>query len=124
VEPVALRELLWGVAAGIVGSLLLGHLMARYTDAALPHLDATLTAFSLVAQWWATRKYLANWIVWIVADIVYTGVFVYKQLYLTAGLYAFFVFLAVLGLRAWRKALAGQQAAELLAPATGFQIED
>jgi len=110
VEPLAWRGILCGVAAGTAGSLLLGYLMAHYTDAAIPRIDSTLTAFSLVAQWWATRKYLANWVVWIVADIVYTGVFVYKQLYLTAGLYAFFVFLAVLGLKAWRKALAEQQA--------------
>jgi nicotinamide mononucleotide transporter len=91
--------------------------MARYTDAALPHMDAALTAFSLVAQWWSTRKYLENWMLWIVVDILYTGIFVYKNLYLTAGLYAFFVILAVLGLRSWRKALAEQQSSEAMAPA-------
>ena len=41
-------------------------------------------------------------------DVVYTAVFAYKQLYLTAGLYAFFVLLAVWGLQAWRKALVEQ----------------
>jgi nicotinamide mononucleotide transporter len=111
VEPLAWRATLWGGVLGVVGSLLLGYLMGHYTDAALPHIDSALTAFSLVAQWWATRKYLANWVVWIAVDTVYTGVFVYKHLYLTAGLYAFFVFLAVLGLSAWRQALAGQQLA-------------
>ena len=40
--------------------------------------------------------------------MVYTAVFAYKQLYLTAGLYAFFVLLAVWGLQAWRKALVEQ----------------
>jgi nicotinamide mononucleotide transporter len=113
VEAFAWQAMLRGAFCGLVGSLLLGYLMAHYTDAALPHIDSALTAFSLVAQWWATRKYLANWVLWIAVDTVYTGVFVYKQLYLTAGLYAFFVFLAVVGLRAWRQALAGQQAAEV-----------
>jgi nicotinamide mononucleotide transporter len=89
--------------------LVLGHIMARYTDASLPHIDASLTAFSLVAQWWTTRKYLANWILWIVVDVVYTAIFAYKNLYLTAGLYFFFVFLAVAGLRSWRNQLALQQ---------------
>jgi nicotinamide mononucleotide transporter len=117
VEVLALRGKLGGVAVGIVGSLLLGSVMARYTDAALPHMDAALTAFSLVAQWWSTRKYLENWMLWIVVDILYTGIFVYKNLYLTAGLYAFFVILAVLGLRSWRKALAEQQSSEAMAPA-------
>ena len=94
-----------GLAAGCLGSVLLGFLMARYTNAAIPRVDASLTAFSLVAQWWTTRRYLANWILWIVVDVIYTGVFVYKNLYLTAGLYAFFVWLAVMGWRAWKVAL-------------------
>jgi nicotinamide mononucleotide transporter len=117
VETLALCGKLGGVAVGIVGSLLLGSVMARYTDAALPHMDAALTAFSLVAQWWSTRKYLENWMLWIVVDILYTGIFVYKNLYLTAGLYAFFVVLAVLGWRSWRKALAEQQGVDATADA-------
>jgi len=114
VEALTLRGKLGGLAVGIVGSVLLGWVMARYTDAALPHMDAALTAFSLVAQWWSTRKYLENWMLWIVVDILYTGIFVYKNLYLTAGLYAFFVVLAVLGLRSWRKAMAEQQSGETM----------
>lgn len=99
-------------AAGLLGSLSLGYLMARYTDAALPQVDASLTAFSLVAQWWATRRYIWNWALWIAVDIIYTAVFAYKKLYLTAGLYAFFVFLAIEGLRAWRVTLTKQQRLE------------
>ena len=94
-----------GIVAGTAGSLLLGFLMARYTNAALPHVDASLTAFSLVAQWWTTRRYLANWWLWIVVDLIYTAMFAYKNLYLTSALYAFFVFLAILGLRSWRRAM-------------------
>lgn len=79
--------------------------MARYTDAALPYSDATLTSFSLVAQFWQTRKHIANWWLWIVVDTLEIAVFVYKHLYLTAVLFAFFVFLAALGLDAWKQAL-------------------
>jgi nicotinamide mononucleotide transporter len=38
-----------------------------------------------------------------VIDTLYVAMFIYKNLYLTAALYAFFVFLALLGLRAWQK---------------------
>ncbi len=100
---------IYGCVAGALGSLLLGYLMACYTNAALPYLDSTLTAFSLVAQWWSTRRYLENWMLWIAADAIYTAMFVYRDLHLTAGLYAFFIILAVLGLRSWRKAMAEQQ---------------
>ena len=44
-----------------------------------------------------TRKLLENWLVWIVADVVYVGMFTYKGLQLTAVLYAIFLGLAVMG---------------------------
>ena len=111
VERLSRARLASAIVMGAAGSLLLGHLMARYTDASLPHIDASLTSFSLVAQFWSTRKHIANWWLWIVVDNIYVGVFVYKLLYLTAGLYAFFVFLAVVGLRSWQKALREQETA-------------
>jgi nicotinamide mononucleotide transporter len=98
-----------GVVVGAAGSFVLGFWMARYTDAALPHIDAALTSFSLVAQWWSTRKHIANWWLWIVVDALEIGVFLYKRLYLTSVLFAFLIFLAVLGLRAWHKALREQE---------------
>jgi len=110
VERLSGLALTLGVLAGAAGSFLLGYLMARYTDAALPHIDAALTSFSLVAQWWSTRKHIANWWVWIVVDALEIGVFLYKRLFLTSVLFAFLILLAVLGLRAWRKALREQEA--------------
>ena len=109
VERLSGRGLAVGVVVGAVGSFLLGFWMARYTDAALPHIDAALTSFSLVAQWWSTRKHIANWWLWIVVDALEIGVFLYKRLYLTSVLFAFLIFLAVLGLRAWNKALREQE---------------
>ena len=89
----------------LVASASLGELFARTTDAALPRLDATLAATSLVAQWMLTRKLVENWLVWIALDVVYVGMFVYKRLYPTAGLYAVFLVLAVIGYRSWRRSL-------------------
>ena len=109
VERLSGLGLALGITAGAVGSFLLGYVMAHYTDAALPHIDAALTSFSLVAQWWSTRKHIANWWLWIVVDALEIGVFLYKRLYLTSVLFAFLIFLAVLGLRAWSKALREQE---------------
>ena len=109
VERLSGQGLAAGVVVGAAGSFLLGFLMAHYTDAALPHIDAALTSFSLVAQWWSTRKHIANWWLWIVVDALEIGVFLYKRLYLTSVLFAFLIFLAVLGLRAWNKAIGEQE---------------
>jgi nicotinamide mononucleotide transporter len=81
--------------------------MSRYTDAALPWLDATLTALSLVAQYWMARLYRVNWLLWIAVDLVYVGVYVVRHLPLTAALYAGFVVLAILGWRQWGRSDAG-----------------
>jgi len=102
--------LLRDAAAGVIASLLLGYWMMRHTDASLPWLDAALTGFSLVGTWWGARKYLANWWLWIVVDLIYIGEYLFKHLILTAVLYALFVLLAMLGLRDWRRALRQQHA--------------
>jgi nicotinamide mononucleotide transporter len=103
VEPLSARGWMAGLAAGAVGAVALGWLMVRI-GAALPHLDAALTSYSLVASWWQARKHTANWWLWIAIDGVYIGEYIYKDLWLTAVLSAGLVGLAVLGLRDWRRA--------------------
>lgn len=103
VVPLSMRGLLVGVAVGAIGAVLLGWLMVRI-GAALPHLDAALTSYSLVASWWQARKHIANWWLWIAVDLIYIGEYLYKDLRATALLYAGLVLLAVLGLRDWRRA--------------------
>jgi nicotinamide mononucleotide transporter len=103
VVRLSVRGWIAGLAAGAVGSVLLGLLMERI-GAALPRLDATLMSYSLVASWWQTRKHTANWWLWIAVDLVYIGEYIYKGLRPTAVLYVLLVALAVLGLRDWRRA--------------------
>ncbi len=93
---------------GIVAAALLGTLLARYTNAAIPYLDATTTTTSLIAQWMMARKILENWIVWVAVDVVYIGMFVYKSLVLTAGLYAVFLVLSLMGYFQWKRTLKAQ----------------
>ena len=99
-----------------VGSVVLGTALHRGTDAALPYMDASLSSTSLVAQWMMTRKLLENWLVWIAVDVLYVGMFIFKGLFLTAGLYAVFLALAVQGYLGWRRSMAG--AAPAPAPAS------
>ncbi len=102
--PLPAAQAIGHMAIGTVAALLLGYSMHRWTDAALPWLDAALTAFSLVAQWWQGRRHIAAWWLWIAVDLIYIGEYIYKHLLITSVLYAGFVVLAVIGLRAWRHA--------------------
>ena len=103
VVPLSLRGWIAGAVAGAIGAVLLGWLMVR-VGAALPHLDAALTSYSLVASWWQARKHTANWWLWIAVNLVYIGEYLYKGLVATAVLYLLLVILAVMGLVDWQRA--------------------
>ncbi len=97
------------VGIGIAGSGIIGTVLARTTDAALPYMDAMTTSTSLVAQWMMTRKLLENWIIWVAVDVVYIGMYIYKSLYLTAALYLVFLILSAMGYFQWKASLASRQ---------------
>ena len=78
--------------------------LRRIGDSA-PLWDALTTTLSLAAQYLLTRKLLENWWVWIAADVIYIALYVYKDLYLTSGLYAIFLCMCVAGLVRWRRTL-------------------
>lgn len=105
VTRAATRLLAFAAVAAAVFAAVLGAILSRTTDAALPWLDSATTSTSLVAQFMMTRKILENWVIWAAVDVVYVGMFIYKQLYLTAGLYAVFFVLAVAGYHQWKRTL-------------------
>jgi len=110
VVPLSTQGWIAGLAAGAVGAMLLGWLMVQ-VGAALPHLDAALTSYSLVASWWQARKHTANWWLWIAVNLVYIGEYLYKDLRPTAALYFLLVILAIMGLVDWRRAPKASQMA-------------
>ena len=87
----------------VLGTALAGYLLQTYTNAALPYVDAFTTAVSLMAQWWMNKKYLENWSLWIFVDLIYLYQYSAKELYLTTGLYAAFLLLAIIGYREWKR---------------------
>jgi len=98
----------WAVALGVSGilaSLLLGLALKHRTNDVLPFVDAAVTVFSLVAQWMATRKWLENWLVWMVLNVANFAICVSQRLYPMSALYAFFLVLAFFGYREWHRSL-------------------
>ena len=113
------RVWLFGAPLALLGGLGLGTVLARYTDSPVPYLDAMLTSTSLFAQWMMTRKMLENWIVWIIADIVYVPMFISRGLPFTSVQYAVFLVLAWLGYAGWRKSWNADRAAAQSDTASG-----
>lgn len=102
---------LWlvGVPVVIVAGIVLGAMLDHHTDSPVPYVDALLTSASLAAQWMMTRKILENWIVWIIADIVYVPMFISRGLPYTSIQYAVFLLLAVVGYFNWKRSWAAGQ---------------
>lgn len=73
------------------------------TDSDVPWFDAFPTAASVVGQWLLGRKYVENWAVWLLVNVISVALFALKGLWLTVLLYAVFAALSVLGWRAWRR---------------------
>lgn len=93
------------LAVGAVLAAGWGAFMQRTTDAALPHWDAFILVFSLVAQWLQARKILECWAGWLVVNTVAIGVYWAKDLRLTAALYVVFWLLSLWGWRAWSRSM-------------------
>src|SRR5690606_32656396 len=91
------------VAAVIVFTAVLGSFLHRETDASFPFIDSFCTACSLVAQVFLARKVMENWLIWIFVDIIYVGVYIAKDLHLTAGMYALYIYIAAMGYIEWRR---------------------
>ena len=54
------------------------------------------------------RKYIEQWWVWLVVDVVSAGVYIYKDLYFTAGLYALYAIIAYFGYKKWKELMLTQ----------------
>ena len=90
----------------VVGGLswLAGQAIAAHTAAQLASTDAMIFGLSVLAQLGLDRKKLENWSIWIVIDVISIYVYFNAGLYVTTGLYAAFLVLAIVGLFAWTKA--------------------
>lgn len=85
--------------------------LRRFSDSDVPWADSTTTAMSLTAQFMLGRKLLENWLLWIVVNVLYIGLYGYKRLFLTALLYAIFIALCAMGYRDWKRSLTCAEAA-------------
>ena len=80
-----------------------GLFLKHWTDTDVPWWDAFPTAASLIGQWLLGRKYVENWLTWIVVNVVSVALFAYKGLWLTTVLYLIFIAMSFAGWRAWQR---------------------
>jgi nicotinamide mononucleotide transporter len=103
------RTWIWLTPATIAAAFAIAIFLRRFTDSTVPVWDGFTTALSLAAIYGQAKKYLESWWIWIVADVLYIPLYIYKNLRLTSALYFVFLLLCVMGLREWSKALRAQE---------------
>jgi len=103
------RTWIWLTPATIAAAFAIAIFLRRFTDSTVPVWDGFTTALSLAATYGQAKKYLESWWIWIVADVVYIPLYIYKDLRLTSALYFVFLLLCVMGLREWSKALRARE---------------
>ncbi len=83
--------------------------LVHWTDSTVPYWDAATTAMSVVAMWMLSRKYVEQWLVWLAVDVVSCGLYIYKGIPFTAGLYGLYSVLAVVGYVRWLRVMSTPQ---------------
>ena len=82
--------------------------ITHFPDSRVPLTDAFTTALSFVGIWALARKYLEQWLIWIVVDIVTCILYFYKDIPFKASLYALYVVIAIAGYLKWKKMMVKQ----------------
>ncbi len=84
-------------------------ILKSFTDSPVPVGDAFTTSLSIVATWMLAQKYVEQWILWIVVDVISVTLYFWKGLYPTAILYVVYVVVATMGYFNWRKQMKQEQ---------------
>ncbi len=94
----------------ILFSWLLGSVMRKFFGADLAYFDAFTTSGSLAAQYLLAKKYRANWIFWIIVDVVAIVIYLYKALYMVSFLFLIYLILSIVGYQNWSKSMLSVEA--------------
>ncbi len=105
IERLSRRGWLW-TGIGYATAWLGGSLLLRWvTDSTVPWADGFVTAGSIVGTLLLARKYLENWLLWLLVNAASVALFAYKGLQLTTLLYVIFFVLAIVGWLGWQRRL-------------------
>ena len=90
----------------LILSFISGATLEKYTQAALPFLDAFTTWGAIITTYMVAKKILENWIYWFVIDSISIYLYISRELYLTALLFFIYLIIIIFGYRSWKNKLA------------------
>ncbi|MDD5856491.1 MAG: nicotinamide riboside transporter PnuC [Prevotella sp.] len=102
-------QILPAILAFLVIWLIIYEILVLFTNSDVPITDSFANALSFIGLWALARKYLEQWIIWIIVDIVLSTLYIYKGIPFKAGLYALYVIIAIAGYHKWKKMIYEKQ---------------
>ena len=91
------------ISSVIILAIITGFILTKYTNAAMPFLDAFTSWGAIVTTYMVAKKILENWIYWFVIDAISIYLFLSRGLYLTSILFFVYLIIICFGYIAWRK---------------------
>lgn len=91
------------VAVGVMQSMGMNVSMPVLQPDAFPFWDSCMMVLSIAAMVLMTRKYVENWLLWVVINVISVAIFALQGVYAMALEYLILTFIALNGSRMWMK---------------------
>ena len=85
-------------------------ILVRFTDSDVPLTDSFVNALSIIGLWALARKYVEQWLICIVVDVVCIVLYAYKGIPFKAMLYGAYAVIAVFGYVRWKRMMTAPEA--------------
>jgi len=94
---------IFAISLIVLLSLVSANILIKFTNAALPFLDALTTWGAIITTYMVAKKILENWFYWFFIDSISVYLFLSRDLYFTSGLFVIYLILIVIGYNSWNK---------------------
>ena len=91
----------------VIGAVLftvIAFILIRFTDSPVPYGDSFTTALSILGMWMLAHKYVEQWGIWFVVNVVSCGLYIWKDMHIaTILLFAVYSVISVFGYFKWKR---------------------
>ena len=112
IKKAGTKDNLMGLGILLLSFAVVYYVLLNFTPSTVPLIDSFTTAIFFVGMWFMARKYIENWIYWIIGDLISVPLYLYKGLALTSFQYLVFTGIAIAGYLSWQKSWKQRQRSE------------
>jgi nicotinamide mononucleotide transporter len=105
VSNITSRQMGWSISIFLISFISIYFFLSSHTDSPVPLMDALTTSLSIVATWMLARKILENWLIWIIANLLSIGLYMFQNLWPTVILFSTYEVLAIVGYFQWKHSM-------------------